>query len=137
MADDLLDDPILARGDPFRPPDWRRRRAEALAAGPAARRCSRHDDRWVQRYKRFLSGWHAADPAVRGLAARSDPACFHAFRLADAGTTSRRQLTRAVETRLLAGQPAADVAGRTGTEAETVEAYAALFFDLADRKSVV
>ena len=106
----------------FRPPDYRWRLALRLAAGEFVP--AEWIDAWVRVGEALLAALPDA-PAVPTLAAAAD-----ARELALDGPGPLRL---EVEARLLARQPPDAVADRTGLTAAAVEAYAALFYAVADR----
>src|SRR5205823_3925434 len=116
--------------DPQRPPDWRWGRAveRAETRGGSFRPCR---DPYVVAAQRYREAWGRC----RGAAGRQRlttrfPALDQAFRVyADPGDPYRH----AVEARVLAGQPPADIADRTGLPAVVVLAYEAVFFDVRSR----
>ncbi len=107
---------------PFRPPDYRWRLATRLAAGEFVP--AEWVDAWVRVGRALLANLPDVS-AVPTLAAAAD-----ARALALGGPAPLRL---EVEARLLARQPADAVAARTGLTAAAVEAYAALFYAVADR----
>ena len=107
----------------FRPPDYRWQLAVRAAAGAFVP--PEWTDAWVRTGEALLAAPPDATPATPELAAAADA---RALALADPGS---RRLE--VEARLLARQPVAVIAARTGLTAAAVEAYAALFYAVADR----
>jgi hypothetical protein len=108
---------------PFRPPDYRWQLAGRAAAGAFVP--AEWVDAWVQTGQALLACPRDAAAVPPPLAAAAA-----ARELALADPFSRRV---EVEARLLAGQPVAAVAAPTGLTAAAVEAYAALFYAVADR----
>ena len=111
----------LLASSPFRPPDWRWRRA-ILPPWPRARG-PRKDDGWIARARRFLaaldrSGGDTGHPRL----ARLDPEVLGAFLLARSSARRRWEL----EARILAGQGDDEIAGRLGVGEGAVAAYEAL-----------
>jgi hypothetical protein len=120
------DDPAY----PFRPVDWRWRRAVYLVENgrPVA---PRRDDAWARAAVRFYRALRQCqDEAARQGLARRLPALFQAHALY-AGPPS---LVRwHLEARLLTPESFGEVAEKCGTTPEVVEAYEALFFCVRDR----
>lgn len=116
----LLD---LRPDGPFRPPDYRWQLAARLAAGERVPK--KWVDRWVRRAKQVL----AARPG-RAVKAPDLRAIEAARELAERGTYWQKV---EVEARLLAAESAAAIAAKTGLTAAAVEAYAELFYAVADR----
>jgi hypothetical protein len=110
--------------NPLRPVDWRWHLAGFLADGAISRDLIRRHDPWLERAVRF-GATHGADGE---LAADLDDPISGALRLHRGDPVAKLE----VEARLLAGQSIAEVADRCGLDPETVEAYEALFFDVAD-----
>ncbi len=108
--------------DPSEPPDWRHRRAEVLAERGA--RSSRRDDRPTNALLGYLAA--AGTPAHSG----TGRAAYEAAHALEAGGMWPRTEVRA---RILAGEPAASIAGRAGLSVEVVAAYEAYFFDIRGR----
>jgi len=99
--------------------DWQR--AVRAAAGSPCRDAK--NPGWVGRAVRYLR-------ALAACATPADPAVDDAYAL----RCSADKLARGVlEARLLADQPAAEIAAACALPVEAVEAYAALFFDVAGK----
>ena len=124
----------LTPGYAMRPVAWRwdlaRRHAARAAEARAAEAERLWADDWVRRAARRLRAATAlqhngsADPAPDDPPISDD--CHLRF-----GIDLRRRLE--LEVRLLAGQTDQEIAARCGLPAETVAAYAALFYDVRDR----
>lgn len=108
--------------DPLEPPDWRHRRAEVLAERGA--RSSRRDDQPTNALLGYLAA--AGTPARAG----TGRAAYEEALALEAGGVWPRTEVRA---RVLAGEPTATIAGRTGLPVEVVTAYEAYFFDIRGR----
>jgi hypothetical protein len=121
--------PAVQRYSFFREPDWRWRRALALAQSgrPATRQ---QDDDQTLRAARYLGAAERPQAArrERGLA-RSFGDLREALRLHEQGGPRALE----AQARLLAGQPPDEVADRTALSGEAVRCYEALFFNVADR----
>jgi hypothetical protein len=119
----------LSRCNPFRPVDWRIRRADELSLKMEPP--SRHEDRLVVELKRFLDirvAAHSPDELRRVRAAM--PRLFLAFELHEASEPSLRWL---LEARILAREPVDTLATRVGFPADVLQSYMDAFFDVADR----
>jgi hypothetical protein len=113
--------------DPHRDPAWRWHRA---AAGLALKA-----DRATATARGYRRDWEACrtDADRAALAARRPAvAAAHGVYRDPAG-----RLRTALEARVLAGEPAADVARKAGLSLAAVGAYEALFFDVRDRCAAV
>ena len=126
---ELYDDPA----DPFRPVDWRWRRAVYLLENnpPVS---PRRDDAWARAAVRFYQGLRQCqDEAARQGLARRLPAIFQAHALyAGPPSLARWHL----EARLLTPESFGQVAAKCRTTPEVVEAYESLFFCIRDRLHV-
>jgi len=115
--------------DPLQPVDWRARRARSLLR----RGCDispGHDDPSTVECFQFLSSWrNCSSKAERRQVAIRYPDIITAQRLRY-GDPWRRLL---IEARLLAGQPIEGIAAATGTTADAIASFGALFFDVHDR----
>ena len=108
----------------FRPPDYRWRLALRLAAGEFA------PAEWIDAWVRVGEALLAAPPDISTVPTLAAAADARALALDGPGP-----LRLEVEARLLARQPPDAVADRTGLAAAAVEAYAALFYAVADRRA--
>ena len=126
---ELYDDPA----DPFRPVDWRWRRAVyLLEKNPPV--SPRRDDAWVRTAVRFYQELRQCpDEAARQGLARRLPAIFQAHAL-DAGPPSLARWH--LEARPLTPESFGQVAAKCRTTPEVVEAYESLFFCIRDRLHV-
>ena len=117
--------------DPFRTPDWRWQRAAWLhEQGRYARRG--RDDEYVTAARDFLTRLDRAgtdEVALESLACRC-PGIYYARQLRLREDANDRWV---VEARVLADQPAAEIADRQMTSAEVVLWYERLFFDVRPR----
>jgi hypothetical protein len=116
--------------DPFRPVDWRwRRAADLLDQGeplPVA------DDRAVREAAAFLKAWRSCQDEVdRQRMALDMPALYGAHRLSRAADAFAKW---EVEARLLTKESYALIAEKCGLTAEVVTAYHHTFFDVRDRR---
>lgn len=122
----------LLPDSPFRPPDWRWRHAQGVAA--SGRRISRNRDDPESiaaiRYLRMLPGCRTDCDRAR-LAAQW-PAHHAAHQLAESDGPLVWEV-QAVQARLLADQTDEEIAARCGPSAEAVHWYEALFFHVRDR----
>ena len=116
--------------NPLRRPHWRWEQARLLLDG-RLRANRRRDDAWVLRARRFqrVMDEVGGDPGHPRLA-RLDRDVQGAYRLRCAADARPRW---EVEARLVAGQAAAAIADRLGVAAGVAEAYAALYYAVADR----
>jgi hypothetical protein len=116
--------------NPFRAVDWRFRLAEAILSGqlPFPRRGL---DLWVKRALRFLGDRVASqgDDSI-GQSGRLDPAILGAFEIR---FSAEPRLRSVLEARVLAGQTAQAIAELCGIDADVVEAFERLHYDLRDR----
>lgn len=116
--------------NPVRPVDWRWQRATALAV--PGRRCSpKQDDvatRLTVRFVRWRQGLRSGrrNEATAGFSLADLAA---AYDLHEGGGERSAEL----QARVLAGQPAAEIALRMGIAATTVAAYEAVFFAVRER----
>src|SRR4051812_9406524 len=118
----------LLPGSPCRPLDWRWQRAGQLR--PPRARLRRWDDDWVSRARRFRADRDKAGGDLRlPRLARAHPEALGAY-LLHHGPARRRW---EIQSRLLAGQVDAEIAGRVGVGAEVVEAYEALYYAVRSR----
>src|SRR5437868_4959423 len=115
---------------PFRPVDWRWKRAEVLRAEAIAP-SERRDGRWVARAVQFQAALaQATTEAARAALAERDPAVALAYRLWAQGEHPVRWH---LEARLLTGEPHATIAARCRVDEAAVAAYDALFFNVTGR----
>jgi hypothetical protein len=119
-----------SRHDPFRPPDWRWRRALWLAEEGKCSRKEPEDPR-VLLARRFVVLWGgAASEEKKAALADRFPGVFYARELHARGQEDDRWV---VEARVLADQPAEEIALRQNTTAEVISWYEALFFDVREQ----
>jgi len=124
-AGDLLD---FVPENPFRPLDWRRRLARALASrGGRPRR--RWSDPWVLRALVYARVARRIGSPLHPKLTRSDPDLAAALALHAAPAGPSRL---ALEVRLIAGQDDATIAARTGLPSGVVSAYAAICYEARD-----
>lgn len=115
---------------PYRPTRWRFRRAELLFVLNFPAR-ARRDDVWLQRaydYHRDVWRLRARPPGGRARRAVPDPVIEGAL---DLWATTDLLCRWEVEARILADQPYSEVAARTGISEPVIDAYEALFFNVA------
>lgn len=109
---------------PWHSPDWRWRRA-MFRVETGSRRQLQADDDWVRRAARYLRELRKGfDRAVR-----LDPDLAAAHQLAGQQSFNRFE----IESRILARQPASDIAFKCGLATSVVEIYEELFFDVRDQ----
>lgn len=123
--------PDSRRYSPVRSLSWRWERAQQLFAA-GHRWTSRRDDDWTRQALDYLRAQQNAFWRPDGWLAGQFPVldAAHLLHLDD-----RRRLE--IQARLLAGQSAPEMAERTTTPAAVVDAYEALFFQVADRLGAV
>ncbi len=108
----------------FRSPQWRWQRA-VLRVETRSRRQLHADDEWVRRATRYLRELRKGfDRAVR-----VDPDLAAAHQIAGQQSFNRFE----IESRILARQPASDIAFKCGLATSVVEIYEELFFNVRDR----
>jgi hypothetical protein len=113
----------------MRPLDWRWRRALVLTS-ERRRLASRTDDEETLRAARFLRAWHhCRNKKERDQVARIYHHVYEAWRF-DANGGWQRAESRA---RLLANEPIAAIASRTGLAVDVIERFESLFFNVLDR----
>lgn len=118
------------RQNPIRPADWRHRLARQQV--DSGRLILFHDgDPWVAEIAKYLRlrKMNTSDAAKKQLAERM-PRLDTAFQIHDASGGSLRDL---LEAYLLTDQSASTISDKLGIASEVVRAYAAAFFDVADR----
>jgi hypothetical protein len=119
------------QGDPFQRPYWRHERVLQLRKTVPPQRCSRHDDRWIQKYRAFLIDWDKGE-AIRPRLLHANPGLYYAHRI-----HQMRQIEPEValmmEARLLAGTPIVEIAHTAKTFTATVEWYEKLYFNVSKR----
>lgn len=120
--------PDLQKHSPFRPPDWRWRRANWLVAR-GLYHCRRRDDEDTGRAVRYLRSL-ASRPGTRGAAALRRYRDVHSARQIRECAGPRGLF---VEARVLARQTPGEIARLTGISEDAVRSYEALFFDGRDR----
>ena len=122
----LLDDHPRS---PFRPPDWRWRRA-AFLHGEGLQPSRRYDDPAVRRTLAFRKTMaRCADDPEHPKLARADSALLAAYRL----RLGPEPLTWEIEARVLADQPAGAIEARTGIPRDVIEAYEVAFYSARER----
>jgi hypothetical protein len=116
--------------DPFRPVDWRWRRAAVLIdRGEPLSLAS--DDSAVREATAFLRAWRdCKDDADRQRLTLDLPALYGAHRLSRAADAFARL---EVEARLLTEEPYAQIGEKCGLTPEVVAAFHNTFFDVRDR----
>lgn len=93
-------------------------------------RCKRHDDKWVQEYKKFLFLWNKNE-ANRDKLLHENPGLYFAYLLYDR-MFIEPELRLMIEARLLADYDYATIAKECKTIPETVEWYEKLFFNVKE-----
>jgi hypothetical protein len=123
----------ISESNPFRPPDWRWRRAVYLH-GVQAKPHRRRDDRWTGLALRLVERLKAGGtpPGRRRTGRHVVLEQAHALVFAD----DPRNRWEA-EARLLAGQEPAAIAACLGLSPDVIEAYEAIFFNVGDRLDAV
>lgn len=130
---DRVDAGRLLQWSPFLRPEWRYERVLTLVDGvDGPRRCRRHDDDWIRRYRGFLLKWRSLPLDQRDELVVEDPGIYHAQLLRNAATSDPDTLF-ILEARLLSGQRPDEIAFELHALTEAVEAYAALWFDVQPR----
>lgn len=116
--------------DPFRPVDWRFKRAQWLQeAGRYARRD--RDDDYVLLCKRFLAAkQRCKDDLDDEALARKMPGVWYAFKVYGRDDADDRAT---FEARILADQSPEEIARRQDTTTEVVRWYEKLFFDVRNK----
>jgi len=114
----------FTEANPAHPADWRWQRA-VVRVETKSRRQLRADDEWVRRATRYLRKLRKGfDRAVR-----LDPDLAAAQQLAGRHSLNRCE----IEARILARQPANEVAAKCRLATCAIEVYEKLFFDVRDR----
>jgi hypothetical protein len=122
--------------DSWRAPNWRSRRAGDALDGrprPADRRDGAVSATWISKYQQFLQAYCQCAPSPRLLRRlrREFPSLYEAHVLYH--DPSKRRSRFAIEARMLAGQNDLEIAGSMGCAPKTIQAFAALFFDVRPR----
>lgn len=116
--------------DPFLKPYWRHERVIRMLASVPPERCKRHDDKWVQTYKKFLFLWNKSE-ANRDKLMYENPGLYFAFLLHDRMYVEP-ETRLMIEARILAGYTSEEIARECKTIPETIEWYEKLFFNVKD-----
>jgi len=116
--------------DPFLKPNWRHERVVQMLASVPPQRCKRHDDKWVQGYKKFLFQWNKSEDN-RDRLMHDNPGLYFAYLLFDRMYVEP-ELRLMVEARLLAGIHYAEIANECKTIPETIEWYERIFFNVLE-----
>lgn len=122
--------------NPFRVPSWRWERARTFREA-GRRRAPGTEDEWTQlafRYQR--SEVQATDAYAQFTMAENYPEVFYAatiYRQRGQGSERGHPLRLALEARLLAGSSDAEIAEAVGIDAEVVECYEKLFFNVREK----
>jgi hypothetical protein len=130
----MLDPLLYHPRNPFRPVDWRWHRA-GQAAGGELRLSRRADDAWTHRAARFRRRLEqVATPWDVCVLEADDPDLYWAHQAwqAKVAAPGEHVAAYALEARLLAVQPHAEIAARGRLPQGSVTAYEACFFDVAD-----
>jgi hypothetical protein len=118
--------------NPFRPPDWRWRRATDLVdgGGPLS---PGHDDGPVQEALRYLRAWRRcrAEAELQRLA-RDMPDLYGAHQL----HLARSLRTWEAQARLLTEDPFETIASKCGSDPRVIETFHSTFFHVRDRLHV-
>lgn len=117
--------------NPFRTIDWRWRRAgNFVDGGPALSR--KRDDIWVHRASKFRSVLEKckSEADATTLMLRDPPMYWAYLTWLNRQKDEFKMITHGLEARLLSTQPAKEIVTRTRMDVETVEVYAAVFFDV-------
>jgi hypothetical protein len=119
--------------NPFRPPDWRWKRALYLFEGQANPH-SRCDDRWTRSAIRLIERLDAGGipPGRRRTVTDGVLDDAHALKFSD-----DPRCRWEAEARILAGQEPAAIAAGLDVSPDSIEAFEALFFDVGDRLDAV
>jgi hypothetical protein len=118
----------------YRSPQWRWDRVMKMAnRGPTPGRCSTRDDDYVRKARNFHLRWRDYDSREqREELYWETPGLFYAYEINEK-QSEQYSVAAVLQARLLAGQPAAQIAEAMSTVPETVEWYEALFFNVNDR----
>lgn len=116
--------------DPFLKPYWRHERVVQMLSSVPPERCKRHDDKWVQGYKKFLFQWNKGEE-YRNKLMYENPGLYFAYLLYDRMYVEP-EMRLMIEARLLADIPYATIAKESKTIPETIEWYERLFFNVKD-----
>lgn len=122
--------------NPFRPPDWRWRRAVALRDGQSPFRPSRRRDgpegfRWINRALLFLREYNEVRTEVqRAQLAEHRPDIFWAHWIWNAQANPVRHL---IEAHILARSTDYTIGHRCNTPPNVIDAYESLFFNVRDK----
>jgi hypothetical protein len=119
--------------NPFRPPDWRWRRALCLYEGRANPH-SRRVDHWTRSAVRHIARIDAGGipPGRRQTGTDGVLDDAHALKFSD-----DPRCRWEVEARVLAGQEPTAIAASLGYSPDSIEAFEALFFNVGDRLDAV
>jgi hypothetical protein len=125
-------DAKLCNSNPRRIPQWRAERVNYLVDYPRLSLQS-SDDRYIRSYRRLRLLWEAAgcDETKLFRASIKQPYAYvaHSIRFGP-----NREFRYALEAWLLTSESLAKIASRLNIEKEMVAFYAALFFDVRDRR---
>lgn len=116
--------------DPFLKPYWRHERVVNMLSSVPPERCKRHDDKWVQGYKKFLFRWNKSAGNRDGLM-YENPGLYFAYLLYDRMYVEP-ETRQMIEARLLADMSYEEIAKECKTIPETIEWYERLFFNVKD-----
>lgn len=117
----------------FRKPDWRFERVLKMCDRyPSPGRCSRRDDDYVKKARKFVLGWRAREPEERKELYAECPGLYYAFEIFERAEDDPEP-NHFLQARLLAQQTHEEIAHALGTVPETVEWYEKLFFNVSDR----
>ena len=124
---------VYSYRNPRRPPDWRWKRAELAAKGgyPLSRR--RDGDAWVARTTRFIREQAAAKTELDlDELVERHPILYWAYDLWCTRTDGGNPVRSEIEARLLADDDHRNIARRVRTEAEVIDVYERVFFNVSD-----
>lgn len=116
--------------DPFLRPNWRHERVVQMLGTVPPERCKRHDDKWVQGYRKFLFQWNK-NANNRDRLMYDNPGLYFAYLMHDRMFVEP-EMRLMMEARLLSGTPKDDIAHECKTIPETIEWYERLFFNVTD-----
>lgn len=117
----------------FRKPDWRFAKVLKMCDRyPAPGRCSRRDDEFVKKARKFVLGWRAREPEERRELYSDNPGLYYAYEIYEKAEDDPEP-NHFLQARLLAQQTHEEIADALGTLPATVEWYEKLFFNVSDR----
>lgn len=119
---------FVSQHDPFRPVDWRYRRAEYLRVKGKYRRKFANDDGYIQLTKKFLAAKEKAtcEYDLEKISVKM-PGLFYASEIYQRVETSDKYI---LEARILADTPIAEIAHKHEYSPEVIFWYEKIFFDV-------